>query len=33
VAQRLTNRQIGQRLVVTERAAAAHIENILNKLA
>lgn len=32
VAQGLTNRQIAERLVVTERAAAAHIEHILNKL-
>jgi non-specific serine/threonine protein kinase len=32
VAQGLTNRQIAERLVVTERAAAAHVENILNRL-
>jgi non-specific serine/threonine protein kinase len=32
VAQGLTNRQIAERLVVSERAAAAHVENILNKL-
>lgn len=32
VAQGLTNRQIAERLVVTERAAASHIERILNKL-
>ncbi len=32
VAQGLTNRQIAERLVVTERAAAAHVEHILNKL-
>ena len=32
VAQGLTNRQIGERLVITERAAAAHVENILNRL-
>jgi predicted ATPase/DNA-binding CsgD family transcriptional regulator/DNA-binding XRE family transcriptional regulator len=32
VAQGLTNRQIGQRLVVTEAAAAKHVEHILDKL-
>ena len=32
VAHGLTNRQIAERLVVSERAAAAHVENILNKL-
>jgi non-specific serine/threonine protein kinase len=32
VGQGLTNRQIAERLVVSERAAAAHVENILNKL-
>jgi non-specific serine/threonine protein kinase len=32
IAQGLTNRQIGERLVVTERAAAAHVERILDKL-
>jgi DNA-binding CsgD family transcriptional regulator len=32
VGQGLTNRQIAERLVVSERAAAAHIENILNRL-
>ena len=32
VAQGLSNRQIAQRLVVTERTVAAHIEHILNKL-
>jgi DNA-binding NarL/FixJ family response regulator len=32
VAQGLTNRQIAERLVVTERAAAAHVENSLNRL-
>jgi predicted ATPase/DNA-binding NarL/FixJ family response regulator len=32
IAQGLTNRQIAERLVVTERAAAAHVENILDKL-
>ena len=32
VAQGLTNRQIGERLVVTEAAAAKHVEHILNKL-
>ncbi len=28
----LSNRQIAQRLVVTERTVAAHIEHLLNKL-
>ncbi len=32
VAQGLTNRQIADRLVVTERAVAAHVEHILDKL-
>jgi len=32
VAHGLTNRQIAERLVVTERAAAAHVEHILNRL-
>ncbi len=32
VGQGLTNRQIAERLAVSERAAAAHIENILNRL-
>jgi predicted ATPase/DNA-binding CsgD family transcriptional regulator/DNA-binding XRE family transcriptional regulator len=32
IAQGLTNRQIGERLVVTEAAAAKHVEHILNKL-
>ena len=32
VAQGLTNRQIGERLIVTEGAAAKHVEHILNKL-
>jgi non-specific serine/threonine protein kinase len=32
IAQGLTNRQIAARLVVTERAAAAHVERILDKL-
>jgi non-specific serine/threonine protein kinase len=32
IAQGLTNRQIAERLVVTERAAAAHVEHILDKL-
>jgi predicted ATPase/DNA-binding CsgD family transcriptional regulator len=32
VAQGLTNRQIGERLVVTEAAAAKHVEHILDKL-
>ena len=32
LAHGLSNRQIAQRLVVTERTVAAHIEHILNKL-
>jgi DNA-binding NarL/FixJ family response regulator len=32
VAQGLTNREIAKRLTVTERAAAAHIEHILDRL-
>jgi DNA-binding NarL/FixJ family response regulator len=32
VARGLTNRQMAERLVVSERAAAAHVENILNRL-
>jgi DNA-binding CsgD family transcriptional regulator len=32
VAQGLSNRQIAQQLVITERTAAAHIEHILDKL-
>ncbi len=32
VGQGLTNRQIAERLVITERAAAAHVEHILDKL-
>jgi predicted ATPase/DNA-binding CsgD family transcriptional regulator len=32
IAHGLTNRQIAAQLVVTERAAAAHVENILDKL-
>jgi predicted ATPase/DNA-binding CsgD family transcriptional regulator len=32
VGQGFTNRQIAERLVVTERAAAAHVERILDKL-
>jgi len=32
VAQGMTNRQIGQHLVITERAAAAHVEHILDRL-
>ncbi len=31
-ADGLTNRQIAERLVITERTVAAHIEHILNKL-
>jgi DNA-binding NarL/FixJ family response regulator len=33
VAEGLTNRQIADRLVVTQRAAGAHVEHILDKLA
>ena len=32
IAQGLTNHQIAQQLVVTERAAAAHVERMLDKL-
>ena len=32
LADGLTNRQIAERLVVTERTVAAHIEHILDKL-
>jgi non-specific serine/threonine protein kinase len=32
VAQGLTNRQIAAKLVVTERTAETHVQNILNKL-
>jgi non-specific serine/threonine protein kinase len=32
IAQGLTNRQIAERLSFTERAAAAHVERIMNKL-
>jgi DNA-binding NarL/FixJ family response regulator len=32
VAQGLTNRQIGQALVLTEQTAATHVRNILGKL-
>ena len=32
IGQGLTNRQIAERLVITERAAAAHVERILDKL-
>jgi DNA-binding CsgD family transcriptional regulator/tetratricopeptide (TPR) repeat protein len=32
VAQGLTNRQVAERLVVTERAVAAHVEHILDRL-
>jgi len=32
VGQGLTNRHIAERLVITERAAAAHVEHILDKL-
>ena len=32
IARGLTNRQIAEELVVTERTVAAHVEHILNKL-
>ena len=32
VAHGLTNRQIAARLVITERTAETHVQNILNKL-
>ncbi len=32
VAEGLTNRQIAECLVITERTAAAHVEHILDKL-
>jgi non-specific serine/threonine protein kinase len=32
IGQGLTNRQIGEMLVVAERTAATHIEHILGKL-
>ncbi|MGH2350225.1 MAG: LuxR C-terminal-related transcriptional regulator [Chloroflexota bacterium] len=32
IAQGLTNREIAQRLVITERTAASHVEHILTKL-
>ena len=32
IAQGLTNRKIAERLVVSERAVAAHVANILNRL-
>ena len=32
VGQGLTNRQVGERLIITQRAAAAHVEHILDKL-
>ena len=32
IAQGLTSHQIAERLVVTERTAAAHVERILDKL-
>ena len=32
VAQGLSNRQIAERLVITERTVAAHMEHILDKL-
>jgi len=33
IAHGLSNRQIGARLVITDRTVAAHIEHILDKLA
>jgi DNA-binding NarL/FixJ family response regulator len=33
IAQGLSNRQIANSLVITERTVAAHVEHILNKLA
>jgi non-specific serine/threonine protein kinase len=33
IAERLSNRQIGERLLITRRTAAAHVEHILGKLA
>jgi DNA-binding NarL/FixJ family response regulator len=33
IAQGLSNRQIAERLVITSRTVASHIENILEKLA
>jgi non-specific serine/threonine protein kinase len=32
IGQGLTNRQIAERLVITQRTVAAHIEHILDKL-
>ena len=32
IADGLTNRQIGQRLFISERTVATHVRNILNKL-
>jgi DNA-binding NarL/FixJ family response regulator len=32
VARGLTNRQIAERLLITKRAAAAHVEHILDRL-
>jgi DNA-binding NarL/FixJ family response regulator len=32
LARGLTNRQIAERLVITERTVAAHVEHLLNKL-
>ena len=32
LAEGLSNRQISQRLVITERTVAAHVEHILDKL-
>ena len=33
IAQGLSNRQIGERLVITDRTVASHIEHILDRLA
>ncbi|HEY3229126.1 MAG TPA: helix-turn-helix transcriptional regulator, partial [Roseiflexaceae bacterium] len=32
LAQGLTNRQIGERLVISERTAEGHVEHLRNKL-
>ena len=32
VAQGMSNRQIAERLVITERTVASHVEHILDKL-
>ena len=33
IAEGLSNRQIGERMLITRRTAAAHVEHILDKLA